>query len=182
MKKILLIFWELVKIALIALIIVIPIREFVFQPFFVRGQSMEPNFHDFDYLIIDEISYRIHPPQRGDVVVFRNPLNPSQRFIKRIVGLPGETVRILEGKVIIEKDGQTFVLNESSYFSQEMVTPGEKVVTLKENEYFVLGDNRSLSFDSRSFGPVPKEYIIGKVALKIWPLSVFAKDQLHFAK
>jgi signal peptidase I len=177
MRRFLTYLWEIFKIALIALVIVIPIREFVFQPFFVRGQSMEPNFHDFDYLIIDEISYHFHNPQRGEVIVFKNPNNPSQRFIKRIIGLPGETVRIEKGKVIIKNDSKTFVLDESSYLPDYIKTPGKIEVTLKKDQYFVLGDNRFSSFDSRSWGPLPKKNIIGRVVLKLWPLSTFAQKQ-----
>ncbi|MCD5396252.1 MAG: signal peptidase I [Candidatus Pacebacteria bacterium] len=179
MKKTLLFFWEIVKIFLIALLIVIPIREFIFQPFFVRGQSMEPNFHDFDYLIIDEISYRFSNPQRGDVVVFRNPNNLRQRLIKRIIGLPNETVKIKNGVVIIEKEGKSFVLKEP-YLKKGTKTWGKLEIHLKENQYFVLGDNRIFSLDSRFFGPVDRSLIIGKVALRIWPLSVFAKKAPNF--
>ncbi|MCD6429455.1 signal peptidase I [bacterium] len=174
MSKAILFVWELIKIFLIALLIVIPIREFVFQPFFVRGQSMEPTLHDFDYLIVDELSYRLHQPQRGDVVVFKSPTNPQQRFIKRIIGLPGETVIIRDGKVIIEKDNKSFVLDESSYLSPNISTPGETKVHLGEDEYFVMGDNREKSYDSRSFGPIHKEDIIGRLAFRIWPLPVLA--------
>ncbi len=176
MKQVLLFFWEILKIFIIALLIVIPIREFVFQPFFVKGQSMEPNFHDYDYLIVDELSYRFHQPERGDVIVFKNPLNPQQKFIKRIIGLPGEKVIIKGGKIIIEKEGKSFVLDESSYLPPGTKTPGNVEVLLKEDEYFVLGDNRHSSYDSRSFGPIKKSYIIGKVAFKIWPFSAFAKN------
>jgi signal peptidase I len=176
MRQALSFFWELIKIFLIALLIVIPIREFVFQPFFVKGQSMEPNFHDLDYLIIDEISYRFHSPERGDVIVFRNPNNPGQRFIKRIIGLPGEIVKIKDGKItIIDQNGESFVLDESEYLPKGTITPGDLETHLGDNQYFVLGDNRSSSLDSRFFGPILKEEIIGKVAFRLWPLSAFAQ-------
>ncbi len=178
MNKILVFFWEIVKIFLIALLIVIPIREFIFQPFFVRGQSMEPNFHDMDYLIVNEISYRFHGPQRGDVIVFRNPNNLNQRFIKRVIGLPGETVEIKDGKVIIERENKTFVLNEP-YLPESIKTSGNLKVHLKEKEYFVLGDNRLSSMDSRFFGPISEDLIIGKVAFRIWPFSAFANKKSY---
>ena len=164
MKNTFIFLWEVVKIIIIAAVIVVPIRYFVFQPFFVRGQSMEPNFENGDYLIIDEFSYRLKGPQRGDVIVFKFPQNTSQRYIKRIIGLPGETVQIQTGKVtIFAKDGEPEVLNEKAYLPEYVQTAGDIRATLEENEYFVLGDNRAVSSDSRRWGTVPKEDIIGKV-------------------
>lgn len=177
MKKVFSALWEIIKIAVIALIIVIPIREFVFQPFFVKGASMEPNFHDFDYLIIDELSYNLGEPGRGDVVVFRNPVKRHQRFIKRIIGLPGETVKIVDKRVEIITEEGSFILDESSYLPLGTVTNNEGTTKLGEKEYYVMGDNRPYSYDSRYFGSVSKEDIIGRVAFKFWPLSVFAKDR-----
>jgi len=174
-KSILSFIWEISKIVIIALLIVIPIRYFVFQPFFVNGQSMEPNFQNGDYLIVDEISYRFLEPKRGEVIVFKYPNNPSQRYIKRIVGLPGETVEVKEGKVMILADEQKWLLNESIYLSQFIQTPGEVIISLGEDEYFVLGDNRIASFDSRKWGPLPEEDIIGRVIFRAWPMSALAK-------
>lgn len=173
MKSILSFFWEIVKIVIIALLIVVPIRYFVFQPFIVKGQSMMPTFENNDYLIVDEISYRFREPQRGEVVVFKYPQNPSTRYIKRIIGLPGETVEIKENRVIIS--GQ--VLDESSYLSEGNFTQdkGFRKITLMENEYFVLGDNRFHSSDSRLWGPLPREDIIGRVFLRAWPFAALAK-------
>ena len=177
MKKILLFIWEIVKIAIIALVIVIPVRAFVFQPFFVRGASMEPNFHNFDYLIVDEISYRLSEPHRGDVIVFYNPQNTSQRFIKRVIGLPGETVKIADGKVFIKPTNAKdfFLLDESKYLSSAVQTTGAEEVKLGGEQYFVMGDNRSLSYDSRFFGPLDRKYIIGRMALKMTPTKFFSK-------
>jgi len=166
---------EIVKIVVLALVIVVPIRFFLFQPFFVRGQSMKPNFENGDYLIIDEISYRFRQPRRGEVVVFKYPGNPSQRYIKRIIGLPGEAVKIKEGRVMIFNEQGEQVLNESDYLSPSISTPGEVQISLAENEYFVLGDNRFSSADSRRWGPLPKENIIGRVFLRAWPFAVLAK-------
>ena len=98
MKKLLSFIWEIIKIVIIALAIVVPIRYFLFQPFFVKGESMEPNFQNGDYLIVDELSYRLREPERGEVIVFKYPRNISQRYIKRIIGLPGEAVEIKDGK------------------------------------------------------------------------------------
>jgi len=175
MKKFFTFVWELVKIALIAAVIVIPIRYFLFQPFFVRGESMHPNFANGDYLIVDEITYRFRGPQRGEVIVFKYPDNPSQRFIKRIVGLPGETVEIKDGKIIIHKEGEVQVLNESNYLFSGLLTTGNISIMLAENEYFVLGDNRDFSFDSRKFGSIQKDKIIGRVIFRAWPFVAMAK-------
>lgn len=174
MKNVLAFIWEIAKIVIIALVIVIPIRYFIFQPFFVRGQSMEPSFHNGDYLIIDEISYRVNDPKRGDVVVFKYPKDPSQRYIKRIIGLPGETIEIENGQITIIKQGEIQILDESTYLAG-IQTSGEVEVKLDENEYFVLGDNRAASSDSRRWGNLPEENIIGKVFVRAWPVSAFAK-------
>ncbi len=176
LKKFLIFIWEIAKIAIIALIIVVPIRVFVFQPFFVRGASMEPNFHDFDYLIVDEISYRFNEPQRGDVIIFYNPNNSDQRFIKRIVGLPGETIKLANGEVLIKQDSDFFILDEADYLSQNIETPGSEELFLDENQFFVLGDNRDSSLDSRVFGSLNKELIIGKSAFRLWPISILANE------
>ncbi len=167
--------WETAKIIIIALIIVIPIRYFVFQPFFVKGQSMEPNFENGDYLIVDEISYKFRDPQRGEVVVFKYPNDLSQRYIKRIIGLPGETVKIENGKVaVFNQEGENF-LEETNYLSSFVFTPGTIQTTLAGNEYFVLGDNRVASADSRRWGSLPREDIIGRVFLRAWPFAALAK-------
>jgi len=184
MKEILLFFWEVIKIVILALLIVIPIRYFVFQPFVIKGSSMEPNFHEGDYLIVDEISYRFSEPKRGDVIVFRYPRDTSQRFIKRIIGLPGETVEMEQGEINIIKGVKNRVLDESEYGLKEDYTDN-LILSLKENEYFVLGDNRAASFDSRKWGALSQNYIVGKVILKTWfpsitsnisnPLSILSK-------
>ena len=175
MKNFLAFIWEITKIVVIALVIVVPIRYFVFQPFFVRGQSMEPNFEDGNYLIVDELSLRFRDVQRGEVVVFKYPNNPSQRYIKRIIGLPGETIEIKDGKVEVFNRGGGRILDESEYLSPEIQTPGDIRITLAENEYFVLGDNRYASSDSRHWGPLPREDIIGRVVLRAWPFPALAK-------
>lgn len=175
MRSFLVFVWEIIKIVIIALLIVVPIRTFLFQPFFVRGESMAPAFEDGDYLIIDEISYRFQGPQRGEVIVFRYPDDPSQRYIKRIVGLPGETLEIKDGRVVISNQQEPYVLDESDYLPSDIFTPGEKSISLTENQYFVLGDNRRASADSRRWGSLPRENIIGRVLLRAWPFTAFAK-------
>lgn len=164
--------WEILKIVIISLAIVVPIRYFLIQPFYVQGASMEPNFLDGDYLIIDEISYRLNEPERGDVVVFKYPLDTSQFFIKRIIGLPGETVRIEDGRIFIVggESREKIILNESDYL-QNAYTAGGIEVTLNDNEYFVLGDNRGSSSDSRKWGVLPRGMIIGRAWVRAWPFN-----------
>jgi signal peptidase I len=164
--------WEILKIVIISLAIIVPIRYFLIQPFFVQGASMEPNFLDGDYLIVNEISYRLEDPQRGDVVIFKYPLDPSQFFIKRIIGLPGETVKIEEGRIFIstETDKKEIILNESGYL-RDAYTAGGMEVLLKDGEYFVLGDNRGSSSDSRKWGVLPRSLIIGKAWIRAWPFD-----------
>jgi len=180
MKNFFLFIWETVKIFIIAALIVVPIRYFLFQPFIVRGESMEPNFHTGDYLIIDEISYRIRDPQRGEVIVFKYPNNPVHRYIKRVIGLPGESVEIKDGKIFIAKAGNTKILDESTYFTEPILTSGNYLFNLGENEYLVLGDNRAASSDSRAWGLLPEKYIIGRALFRAWPVSALAKIQTPF--
>jgi len=166
--------FELVKIVVISLVIIIPIRYFLVQPFYVKGASMEPNFYDNEYLIIDEISYRFEKPERGDIVVFRYPRNPQEFFIKRVIGLPGEKIQVKNGDVnIINGYHPGGYVLEESYLPEETKTYSlsEDVISLEDDEYFLLGDNRNSSKDSRSFGPVNKSFIIGRVMLRGWPFS-----------
>lgn len=161
---------ELVHVVVISLAIIVPVRYFLIQPFYVKGASMEPNFLDHQYLIIDEISYRFNEPQRGEIVVFRYPNDPRQYFIKRIIGLPGERVRVAGGKVWVYNDrypdGQA--LDEAEYLGG-LATGGDRDDKIGPGEYFLMGDNRPASLDSRVFGPVPRSFIVGKVWVRGWP-------------
>lgn len=162
---------EVFQIIVISIAIIVPVRVFLIQPFIVRGASMEPNFYDREYLVIDEISYRFREPVRGDIVVFRYPRDPSQYFIKRVIGLPGETVEIENGQVKIVNDAHPLgdVLAEP-YLDGEQ-TIGTKRFVLNPDEYVVLGDNRDYSLDSRAFGPITKDEIVGRVWVRGLPLS-----------
>lgn len=163
--------WDLLKVVTISLAIIIPVRYFLIQPFYVKGASMEPSFYDHEYLIIDEISYRFSEPARGDIIVFKYPKDPSQYFIKRIIGLPGEKVEIKDNQVYIYPvEGKRFMLDEGLYLGEEVETSGNKSWQLGIDEFYVLGDNREYSLDSRGFGPVYRDLMIGKVWFRGWPL------------
>ncbi|MCK5412983.1 MAG: signal peptidase I [Candidatus Pacebacteria bacterium] len=172
--------FETIKIVIFSLIIIVGIRSFVMQPFFVSGQSMEPNFHDGDYLIVDEISYRLGDPERGDAIIFHYPNDTRLFYIKRIIGLPGEKIEIKDNVITIynaENPGG-MKLDENFYIPSEKVIIGNYIKELKNDEYYVLGDNRVASADSRVWGVLKKNFIVGKAWMRPWPLdniSVFEK-------
>ncbi|EKD49239.1 MAG: hypothetical protein ACD_63C00211G0003 [uncultured bacterium] len=167
--------WELIKVVIIALIIIIPVRFCVAQPFTVNGDSMKDNFHNKDYLIVDELSYRFKSVERGDVIVFKFPQNPKEFYIKRVIGLPLEIVKIEDGNVYIcnNEYPDCFKLDESDYLSLYERTPGNKEIEAESGSYVVLGDNRNASSDSRSWGTLDKKYIVGKVVFRAWPFDDF---------
>lgn len=165
-------FTELLKFVLIAAAIVFPIRLFIAQPFVVSGASMEPTFHNGQYLIVDELSYRLESPQRGDVIIFRYPKNPKEFFIKRIIGLPGESVAISGDKITItRKDGSTLSLEEPYIVNHG--NGSDNLYKLSDEEYFVMGDNRPESSDSRVWGPLPRDNIVGRAFLRLLPADTF---------
>jgi signal peptidase I len=161
---------ELVYYAFLAFVVVVPVRMWVAQPFIVNGASMDSTFKDGEYLVVDEISYRFHEPQRGDVLVFKYPQDTSKYFIKRLVGLPGETVTVRSDSVSIAnaKHPNGVVLSESYTHSR---TFGNTQMTLGPDEYFVMGDNRLVSSDSRVWGPLPKSDIVGRPVARLLPLG-----------
>jgi len=163
--------WETFRFLLIALAIVIPIRVFIAQPFIVSGASMDPTFKDKQYVIVDELSYHIGDPARGDVVIFKYPKNPKQYFIKRVIGLPEETILVDgKGRVFIKnKDGKIALTLNEPYVAYPKDDSMERI--LKVGEYFMMGDNRAGSFDSRAWGPVNRDLIVGKAFLRLFPVS-----------
>lgn len=176
-EEVLSFFWEVVKIVVVALAIIIPVRYYLFQPFFVKGASMEPTFNDGDYVLIDEITFRFREPQRGEVIVFRSPQVHSQFYIKRVIGLPGEQVQIKNSRVTIfnAQNPKGFVLDESFYLDPDVLTIGNLKEKVGSNEFFVLGDNRLHSSDSRLWGAVNKTLVTGRVLLRAWPLNQITK-------
>jgi len=162
---------EIIRFSLIALLIVFPIRMFVAQPFIVSGASMEETFQNGEYLIVDQITYRFEEPNRGDVIIFRYPRDPSKFFIKRVIGLPGEKITI-EGNVVTITNGshpEGAVLNEPYIASMQPNTFLEE--ELGEGEYFVMGDNRDQSSDSRMWGVLQQQNIIGRALLRLFPID-----------
>jgi len=164
-KRFGLLVFEIVKVVLISLAIILPVRLFLVQPFYVEGASMEPNFHASDYLIIDELSYRFNDPQRGQVIIFKNPRNHREYFIKRVIGLPGESVEVKAGRVFV--DGKELTEAYIKNFSID----NYPTVKLADGQYFVMGDNRTNSLDSRQIGPISHDSIIGRVWVRGWPLD-----------
>jgi signal peptidase I len=167
-------FLDLVETVVMAMAVFVIIYLFLFQPHQVKGSSMLPNFHDGEYILTDKISYRLKEPQRGDVVVFRAPRNEEYDYIKRIVGLPSDTLKIKNGKIFVNNTP----FNESYLSSDHITLPGKfykegETFAIPKDQYFVLGDNRSHSSDSREWGLVPKENIVGKAWLRYWPTNRF---------
>lgn len=164
------VFKEVLKFSLIAILIVAPIRFYIAQPFIVSGESMQPTFDNKQYLIVDQLSYRLSEPQRGQVIIFKYPNNPSVFFIKRIIGLPKETIEMQSGKLMIKNallPGGFFI--EEPYIKESISDTFS--ITLGDNEYFVLGDNRMHSSDSRIWGPLDKKFIIGKAFIRLFPVN-----------
>ncbi|HAH04303.1 TPA: signal peptidase I [Candidatus Komeilibacteria bacterium] len=162
--------FETIKVILISMAIILPIRYFLIQPFIVEGASMEPTFESNEYLIVDELSYRFTEPTRGDVVVFRYQKDPRQFFIKRVVGLPGDKIEINDGTVYVNGNR----LAEGYLDKMRLADSSLPEVTLTEDQYFLMGDNRANSLDSRIFGPVDRSYIVGKVWFRTWPFDRFS--------
>lgn len=173
-KRIASFFFDIIETIVLALAIFVVIYLFLFQPHQVKGASMEPNFYDGEYILTDKASYRFRPPKRGEVVIFKAPRNPELDYIKRIIGLPQEKIKIENGKVFI--NGQELkeeYLPKNVVVSGGLFLPKGKEVKIPENTYFVLGDNRSHSSDSREWGPIQKNEIIGRAFLRYWPLNRF---------
>lgn len=163
---------EIIRFTLLAIAIVIPIRMYVAQPFIVSGASMDPTFNTGQYLVVDQLSYHFENPKRGEVIILKYPLNPSVFFIKRIIGLPGETVTMDTGSLIIKNSSNPDGISiEEPYIIDNHKTSDTFEIKLGPTEYFVMGDNRPASSDSRTWGPLESKYIIGRPLLRVFPLS-----------
>lgn len=164
---------SLVVYTIVALGAALIIRFFIAAPFIVQGASMLPTFNDYHYLIVDRLSYDFGDPKRGDVIVFDLPQNTSRDLIKRVIGLPGETVILSGSDVTIENSAYPdgFTLPEPYLSPENLGGTTNMRVTLGPDQYFVLGDNRKVSSDSRSWGTLPREDIVGRVLLRLFPLT-----------
>ena len=162
--------WDLIKFAVLALAIVLPIRMWIAQPFVVSGDSMIPTFHDGQYLIVDEISYLLKGANRGDVVIFRYPGDTKRFFIKRVIGMPNEKIIITDGKVkIINKENPDGFTLDEPYINEKFNTT--ETYNTGNDEYFVMGDNRNRSSDSRIWGLLPKKLMVGRAYLRLLPFK-----------
>lgn len=166
-------FKEILKASLIALIIVVPVRFFIAQPYIVSGASMDSTFSSGHYIIVDQLTYRFKEPERGDVIVFKYPNNPSKYFIKRIIGLPGEHVVINNGEVAIAESATSTegVILPDTYVDEGRKTSESLQRSLGNDEYFVMGDNRAASSDSRSWGPLQEDFIVGRAIVRLLPAT-----------
>jgi signal peptidase I len=169
MRKILWSFFEVAETIVIAIVAVFLVRTFVAQPFLVSGSSMEPNFYNGNYLLVDELVYQFRQPERGEVIVFRYPGDNHSYYIKRIIGLPGEKVRINNGKIIVVSGNDIKLLEEP--YALHGSNGNDYETTLGPGQYFVMGDNRSFSFDSRSWGSLSGSSIVGLARFRLWPVS-----------
>jgi signal peptidase I len=163
-------FKEIIKFILLSLVIVVPIRTFIAEPFIVSGSSMLPTFETGNYIIVDELSYRLEEPQRGEVVIFKYPNDPKQYFIKRIIALPNETIEIKNGEIYIknQKYPEGFQLEEEYIVFRKEDSFN---LNLSDDEYFVMGDNRPASSDSRIWGALPRDLIVGRAFIRLLPIS-----------
>lgn len=165
MKRFYATLWAAFEVIAIAFLPLFVVHQFLARPFIVQGASMEPNFQDGNYLVVDVASYKLGDVHRGDVVVFHYPGNRALYYIKRVVGLPGDSVSFDGGKIFINNKE----LEEAYLPSNLETTSPKREFDLGKDQYFVMGDNRNASFDSRSWGPVSKSDIVGAVKLRVWP-------------
>lgn len=164
---------EIIRFSIIALIIVIPVRMFVAQPFIVSGASMENTFHSGEYLIVDQLTYHLETPLRGDVVVFRYPKDPSKFFIKRVIGVPGDIITISGNDVTITNPANPAGITLDESYIKSMEKTVDITEELGPREYFVMGDNRDESSDSRVWGVLQQENIVGRAFLRLFPPRTF---------
>jgi signal peptidase I len=178
--------WDLIKGLIVYIGIYFVITTYIAQPFLVKGRSMEQTFSDGDYLIVDQLTYNFADPKRSEVIVFHTEFIPggSEReyYIKRVIGIPGDRIVIKDGGVLLyENNAETPTFLDEDYIIDGLKTLSQEPVdvVLKANQYFVLGDNRGNSSDSRYWGPVNKAYIVGKPLIRLFPfntITIFANN------
>jgi len=172
-KKLIAAVFDFLQGIVVILAIMVMIYLFIMSPQEINGQSMDPTFHNGEYILTNKVEYKIHPPARGDVIIFKSPNNKDVDYIKRIIGLPGDRVRLSQSKFYINDEW----LDESAYLDSDVITQdgsflSEDIeITVPDGEYFVCGDNRPHSSDSREFGPIPLEDFIGKAIVRYWPFN-----------
>jgi len=162
---------EITLLVLMVLLIVLPIRLWIAQPFIVSGASMETTFSTGQYLVVDQLTYHFEEPKRGEVIIFRYPKDPSKFFIKRIIGLPGDTIDINGRDVVITNTEYPDGYKLTETYILDMKPNNTLTETLGPGEYFVMGDNRDASSDSRMWGVLQRENIIGRAFLRLFPLT-----------
>ena len=166
-------FFDFLETIVVALSIFVVIYLFFVQPHEVKGSSMEPNFHNNEFILTDKISYRFQNPKRGDVIIFRSPNNPDVDYIKRIIALPGEKVKAKNGYIYVDETKLSEkYLNDLTFLFPTSKLQNDIDIIVPQDEYFVLGDNRPHSSDSREFGPISRSSIIGKAFIRYWPLPL----------
>ncbi|OGG44885.1 signal peptidase I [Candidatus Kaiserbacteria bacterium RIFCSPHIGHO2_01_FULL_50_13] len=161
---------------IVALGLALFIRFFIAAPYVVSGASMEPTFDNWHYLIVDRVSYSLGEPERGDVIIFDAPQEHGKALIKRIIGLPGETVMLSDNLVTIvdEEHPEGFLVEEPYLAPENLGGKSNMGVTLGADEYFVLGDNRRMSSDSRIWGVLPRDLIVGRALVRLYPLNMIS--------
>lgn len=165
-------FFDTVETLVVALSIFVVVYLFVAQPHEVKGSSMEPSFYSNEYILTDKLSYKFRSPERGDVIVFKSPTNPDLDYIKRVIGLPGDKVKVEKGYVYVNGlELQEPYLKDQTFLSPSNMLKEGVEITVPEGFYFAMGDNRPNSSDSREFGPISGKSIVGRAIFRYWPIS-----------
>lgn len=173
-KRAVVVVFDFLQSIVVVMAIMVMIYLFVMSPQEIKGASMEPSFFDKEYILTNKILFKLRDPVRGDVVIFKSPANPEIDYIKRVIGLPGDTVSLRQNAIFVNsvKVEEPYLSPGITIFGGSYLRENQEVV-IPQGKYFVLGDNRPHSADSREFGPIPKEDFIGKAFLRYWPFTRF---------
>ncbi|OGG29518.1 signal peptidase I [Candidatus Gottesmanbacteria bacterium RIFCSPLOWO2_01_FULL_49_10] len=174
LKRVVAAFFDFLQGIVVIMAVMVMIYLFIVSPQEINGASMEPNFHNGEFILTNKIEYKFHEPKRGEVVIFKSPRNKDVDYIKRIIGLPGDTVLLKDNKLYVNGNpvDEPYLSPGVNVFGGSYLREGAEEI-VPEGSYFVAGDNRPHSSDSREFGPIPKEDFIGKAFLRYWPFSQF---------